>query len=247
MEDFSNYYDNYVKTNTRPLEKIYYADSIEHNANVLKVEKLMTSDPEAIILDAGCGIGNFVIPFAKKCKFVYGVDTSPLSIEICKERLKNENIKNFHVEVGHITSLPLPDKSVDKISCFSVLQYLDVEETKVLIKEFKRVLKSNGIIVLGFLNGDSPHGKTTKILRFFRQLIKGKKKYPSTNISFKLLKKIISGDAGTIELHHSAYFYPVLFPKRIIGWISKRFYFEKYLPKPLLNYGKSLLITIKFE
>jgi ubiquinone/menaquinone biosynthesis C-methylase UbiE len=247
MNNYSTFFDELVKTNSKDPDRIYYSESIEHEANLAKVERLMTSDPEAELLDAGCGIGNFVIPFAKKCKFVYGTDVSEVSIEFCKERLRNEKIENAMVWAGSVKVIPLGDNTVDKILCFSVFQYLSIDETITVIREFKRILRKDGIIVLGFLNGNSPHGLSTRLFRFARQLIKGKKVYPSTNISYPVLKKIIADEQGSTTLHHAAYFYPVLFPKKLINWLSKRYYYEKHFPKFIQKYGKSLMITVTFK
>lgn len=245
MENFSKYFDEFVKSK-KITEDLYYSESKEHRANVNKVIKLMSNAPEGIVLDAGCGVGNFVIPLSKRCKFVYGTDISKESLKICQQRMENDNIQNVSLQLSSVKEITLENICLDRILCFSVFQYLNYTEIKITIKEFKRILKHDGILILGFLNAGSPYGFSTKILRFLRRLLKGRKNYSSTNISYYKLKRIIEEEHGSIEIQHSAHFYPVLFPKRLINWISKKFYYEKYFPGFLKKYGFSILLKVRF-
>lgn len=102
------------------------------------------------------------------------------------------------------------------------------------------------MLVIGFLNGGSPYGISTSIFRFLRQILKGGKKYLSTNIPYQKLKKMIENEKGSIQILHSAYFYPILFPSCIIRFISTRFYYEFFFSKFLRKYGLSLLISVHF-
>jgi ubiquinone/menaquinone biosynthesis C-methylase UbiE len=124
---------------------------------------------------------------------------------------------------------------------------LDFPEAETAIREFKRVLKYNGVLVINFANGGSPYGYSTNLLRFIRKIIKGKKHYPSNYIQYKKLKKIIENQKGTLEILHSANFYPSLFPDSVMRFIGRRFYFEKYLPKFLKKYGFSISIVVSFK
>ena len=55
----------------------------------------------------------------------------------------------FH---GDITSIPLPDSAVDRILCMSVLQYVDDSQLRVAFREFARILKKDGTLVLHVKN-----------------------------------------------------------------------------------------------
>jgi ubiquinone/menaquinone biosynthesis C-methylase UbiE len=245
--DFGKYFDEYVKKNRTEKDSIYYSQSIEHSENIKKIFSLIGNDQNQVILDAGCGVGNFLVQLSKICKHVYGIDISQESINMCEKRIKEENLKNVSVQTASLTIIPLPDKTIDKIFCFGVLLYLNNEETETSIKEFKRILKDNGSIVINFVNGSSPWGLTTKLIRSARQILKGRKEYSSNYISFNKLKNIIKNLKGEMELHHSAYFYPVYFPLRLINWIGNRIYFERYLPDFIKKFGKSITIQIHFN
>lgn len=244
--DFGKYFDEYVKRNQTEKKSIYYSESIEHSENIKKIFSLIGDNQNQVVLDAGCGIGNFLVLLSKTCKHVHGIDISQESINLCKKRIEKENIKNVSAQVASLTSIPLPDKCIDKIFCFGVLHYLTDIETEKSIKEFKRTLNNGGSIILAFVNGNSPWGISTRIIRSVRQVIKGRKEYSSNYISYNKLIKIIENQKGKVELLHSAYFYPVYFPTRLIEWIGNHFYFEKYLPGFIKKFGQSITIHVKF-
>lgn len=243
---WSEFYDEHVKKYKGNTDSLYYFESKEHEENNRKIFAILGGDHDAVILDAGCGVGEYLIPLSHNCKYIYGIDISNESIKECSEKIKEKNIKNALVQVSSITEIPLGDSSVDKILCLGIFQCLDAPDIEIAVKEFKRIIKKDGVIIVSFLNGGSLHGISTDFLRFVRKMIKGEKKYSSHDISYKKLKKIIEDEGGTMEIFHSAYFYPRLFPSSITRFISKRFYFERFLPKFLLKYGLSISIIVRF-
>jgi len=245
--DFESYFDEYVRRNNNKQESIYYAESIEHSENVKKIFNSIGENQDQVILDAGCGIGNFLVLLSKKCKHIYGFDISKESVIFCKKRIQEENIKNASVQVASLIAIPLSDKSINKIICFSVLHYLTEEETVLSLKEFKRVLKDDGSIIINFVNGNSPWGISTKLIRIVRQIIKGRKEYSSDYISYKKLIQNIENLKGRATLCHSAYFYPVYFPVKLADCIGNHFYFERFLPGFIQKFGKSITIQVQFN
>jgi ubiquinone/menaquinone biosynthesis C-methylase UbiE len=247
ITDWSEYYDNFVKNSKDDINNIYYSNSIEHNENINKVFNAISSGTASVVLDAGCGVGNFIIPLSYKCKLIYGIDISNESLKICSSRVQKYNIKNVILKNSTVLNIPLNDSSVDKILCFSIFQYLDSVQIETAIEEFKRILKEDGLLIINFLNGDSLYDYSTKVLRFIRKILKGKRNYASSNIPLKQLKDIIEKEKGTAEIIHSAYFYPRLFPGRIIKFIQNRFYYERFLPGFLQKYGLSITLKVQFK
>jgi ubiquinone/menaquinone biosynthesis C-methylase UbiE len=243
---WSDFFDDYVKKHKGNCDSLYYIESIEHKENFKKILQVLSDNPDSVILDAGCGVGEFLIPASYNCKLIYGIDISNESVKRCGENLKERNIENASLKVSSLTEIPFENGSMDKILCISVLQYLDFPEIETAFREFKRILKNKGVLVINFANGGSPYGFSTNLLRFIRRIIKGKKHYPSTYIPYKKLKKIIENEKGTLEILHSANFYPILFPESIMRFIGRSFYFEKYLPKFLRKYGFSISIVVRF-
>ncbi|MCL5795223.1 MAG: class I SAM-dependent methyltransferase [Patescibacteria group bacterium] len=100
------------------------------------------------VLDFGCGNGRLSTLFKDKTIQYTGVDFSYKMIEIAR---KIHPTPNFIV----IDSLKLPfaDKYFDKIFCLSVLHHIPSRIFRLeLLKEFKRVLKPNGMLSLTVWN-----------------------------------------------------------------------------------------------
>ncbi len=91
-----------------------------------KHELLNFIDPKSdeSILDAGCGTGGNILLLHSKVKRIVGMDYSGGAVERCRRRIQSSSIENAEVREGSITQVPLPDSSVDKVLCMSVLQYV---------------------------------------------------------------------------------------------------------------------------
>ncbi len=94
------------------------------------------------VLDYGCGTGVLQIELEKKFKNVvtYGVDVSKQAVDYCKQR----GTKNVVVFDG--MEIPFPNGKFDLITAVDVLEH--VKDDIVVLKEFKRVLKPNGIAII---------------------------------------------------------------------------------------------------
>ncbi len=135
------------------ISKIYHKARHDVSFDLLAPEK---SD---VILDAGCGDGSWDFRIAKKCKKLVAVDISKSAFAKSeKKKLKNMAFKKMDVE-----ALKFPKNSFDKIYCVETLEHL-LHPEKAL-KEFNRVLKSKGKLVLSYpLIDNSIIGKIEKFL-----------------------------------------------------------------------------------
>lgn len=96
------------------------------------------------ILDAACGPGKYAEILLSRNAKVTGFDLSPEMIKFAKER--NPNQGTFFV---HDLSEPLTmieDESYDFVLCALALNYL--KDWNLTIKEFHRVLKTNGQLII---------------------------------------------------------------------------------------------------
>jgi ubiquinone/menaquinone biosynthesis C-methylase UbiE len=117
-----------------------------------------------VVLDAACGICHpFKFYLADKCKKVHAVDIDPRISEpdliaahiqeIFGEEAKNEFLeKGMYVDIeaknASISELPYKNNMFDKVFCISVLEHIPDEKKLVVLKEFRRVLKNAGSIIL---------------------------------------------------------------------------------------------------
>jgi ubiquinone/menaquinone biosynthesis C-methylase UbiE len=99
-----------------------------------------------IAADMGCGwmFRPFKDALANVCQFVYAVDAD-------SRLLSQHQPPNMDFIVADITKhiSRLPDRSIDRVFCISVLEDLN-DMALPALQEFKRVLKDDGRIVLTF-------------------------------------------------------------------------------------------------
>ncbi len=99
------------------------------------------------ILDAGCGAGRDAVYFAEKGFNVIGIDLSKEMLEAAKKRA------NADFRVGDVRKTGFDDDSFDGVWCYNTLLHLDKEDVHAALKEFARILKSEGILFIATKQG----------------------------------------------------------------------------------------------
>ena len=115
--------------------------------------------PTDIALELGAGLHNnelALAPFQILC------EPYDVYIPVLKERLKNSNYKLYSIieETAQKFLPQLPNKSIDTILLIDVIEHLEKEMAKKVLKECERVARQQVIIFtpLGFLPQDHPDG-----------------------------------------------------------------------------------------
>ena len=99
-----------------------------------KEKWLLKKYAKGLILDFGCGTG-FHLAFLDN---VIGYDVSQKMLKIAKPKEKPLLLGDEHI--------PLKDKCIDTVICF--LTVLNMCDYSFVIKEFFRILKNDGIVIL---------------------------------------------------------------------------------------------------
>jgi len=130
--------------------------------HIATLKKWIGLEANHTVLEIGCGIGRDAIPLTHiltNGRYV-GIDIIKRSIDWCTGNIaaKNPNFSFYHYDVadelhngGGTTStldivLPLADASVDRIFLFSVFTHLLQPEIEHYLREFRRVLKRDGLV-----------------------------------------------------------------------------------------------------
>ena len=112
----------------------------------------IAAEPSEVVLDVGCGTGANILLLQPFVRRIIAMDYSQAAVARCQKRLMLNRIENVEVFHGDITSIPLPESAVDRILCMSVLQYIDDSQLRVAFREFARILKKDGTLVLHVKN-----------------------------------------------------------------------------------------------
>jgi ubiquinone/menaquinone biosynthesis C-methylase UbiE len=100
---------------------------------------------DSLVANIACGNGRHLIPCAKICKHVIGLDISSKMLEIAKEKTIKEKI--FNVSFIHSTAeeVCLDDCSVDAVLYIAALHNIPGKENRIKsLKEVRRILKKDG-------------------------------------------------------------------------------------------------------
>jgi SAM-dependent methyltransferase len=105
------------------------------------------------ILDVGCGTGRHCLELAKRGYKVAGIDVSDAMLSKARKKAKR---KGFQIEFkyGDMRNIPAEDGSFDCVICLysAFCHILRKRDRKKAIAEMRRVLKKDGIAIIGITN-----------------------------------------------------------------------------------------------
>jgi len=153
------------------------------------------------ILDAGCGTGgNFSM--LSRLGSVTGIDQSEKALEYASRKGYDRLLK------AGVEKIPFPDESFDLVACFEVLYHSEVGEDSQALKEFFRVLKPGGILILREAAYDFLRGRIDR-------MVWTKKRY-----TLKELKK--KTRLAGFQILKSSYVIFFLFPGALLSRLAER-------------------------
>ena len=105
------------------------------------------------VLEIGCSIATDGLEFARNGARYVGVDLTPKSIEMAKERFNLFGFPGTFEVANAETRLPFPDDSFDHIYSFGVIHHSPVPEK--IVREIYRVLRPGGTLTVMLYNRSS--------------------------------------------------------------------------------------------
>jgi len=119
-----------------------------HGVSHNKAKQVHALDPAAgvRILDAGCGRGETLLACARAGAEVAGIDYSASAVDLTRESLAE--FPGADIRQGSVTDLPWPDASFDRIQFSDVIEHLDPPQTVPALREFRRVLRPGGYLLV---------------------------------------------------------------------------------------------------
>lgn len=118
----------------------------EHMQRYVSVLPLVRGK-KVVDIASGEGYGSNIL--AVEAASVIGVDISTEAVESASKKYVRNNLS---YSVGDVAKIPMGDKSVDVIISFETIEHVDEETQKKFLKEVKRILKEDGILVISTPN-----------------------------------------------------------------------------------------------
>jgi SAM-dependent methyltransferase len=123
------------------------------------LDRLLFTDPEADVVEFGCGYGTFTIPAARRTRgIVHALEIDPAMIAAAGAKARTAGVDNIRfVERDFVTDgSGLPEGSVDYAMLFNILHALD---PMALLNEAFRILRAGGKVAAIHWNPtDTPRG-----------------------------------------------------------------------------------------
>jgi 2-polyprenyl-3-methyl-5-hydroxy-6-metoxy-1,4-benzoquinol methylase len=132
---------------------------------------------DKVVLDAACGEGYGTNLLASKAFFVIGVDSDKTCIEHASQSYRKDNLKFIQ---SNVVQLSIESNSIDVVISFETIEH--IYEHEFFLKEIKRVLRNDGILIISTPEKQNYTDKTGFINPFH------KKELYAKDFSF-LLKK----------------------------------------------------------
>jgi ubiquinone/menaquinone biosynthesis C-methylase UbiE len=124
-----------------------YAESV---ARVLR--PWLCESAGSLVLDIGCGPGLAMEQLLSSESEIIGLDCSLEMAQRASKR-SQQTSRPHHFVVGTVERIPFPDATFDFALCINCLEF--VENREAAFDEISRVLRPNGIAILGMLNRHS--------------------------------------------------------------------------------------------
>ncbi len=139
-----------------------HRQTMAYGDHIARYESAMPFVDGKVVLDIASGSGYGSKMLSRKAKKVYGVDINTDAVKYAQENYSADNIEFIQ---GSGTAIPLKDDSVDAVVTFETLEH--IEEAEQFIKEIKRVLRKDGVLVLSTPNDvEFPEGNHFHVHEF---------------------------------------------------------------------------------
>ncbi len=152
----SKLYDaKYYLSESCPGYKSYLKGDVRLSKLQIALLKYGDISPNMVTLDFGCGRGELLVHLAKAGNRVLGIDYSYSALKYATElrARQDDSVKRriflINTRAG---KLPFIDNCFDRIFMVDVIEHLYLKEERIILKEFHRILKPNGALIIHTIN-----------------------------------------------------------------------------------------------
>ena len=189
--------------------------------------------PKGLVLDVGCGTGNYTLELARRGTTALGVDSSFEMTAFAKRKAERENLNSKFV-VGNIEDMPFKSGVFDSVLGVTVLCF--ASHAADAMSEIKRVLKAEGEIALGELNKMSYWAGLRRIKASFKKSSYRGARFFGLNGLQRFLQ-----EAGFKDLKWSSCLYfPPVNSEKLLRWGR---FFENMGKRLFPKYGAFIVVS----
>lgn len=105
-------------------------------------------DAGDLVLDAGCGHGDYSQWLLERGSKVFAFDYAPAMVSSTANRLSELGLEPEDVRLADVTDIPYPDEMFDAVLCLAVLDHLSDERAIEATRELARVAKPGARVYL---------------------------------------------------------------------------------------------------
>ena len=139
MNKSKKFWDNASKNYDKTEERFEYI----HSKSRENTKKFLKSSN--IVLDYGCGTGTTSCEFANHVKEIHAIDISSKMIEIAKEKVISNQVKNINFEETDIFDKRFIKESFDTVLAFNMLH--TVSSPQIVMQRIHELLKPDGLFI----------------------------------------------------------------------------------------------------
>ncbi|OHD69394.1 MAG: hypothetical protein A2W19_05665 [Spirochaetes bacterium RBG_16_49_21] len=133
------------------MSKVYFLFApMEKTARMRGIELAQIQSDDKV-LEVAVGIGHSFLEIIKRVErknTVYGVDLAPGMLKKTKKLVSKKGYSNFDLKESDARHLPFPDETFDVLYNSFMLDLIPIADFPVVLKEFQRVLRKDGRLVL---------------------------------------------------------------------------------------------------
>jgi ubiquinone/menaquinone biosynthesis C-methylase UbiE len=134
---------------TGPVDEAEFARSGRSTADFLFQN--VGIDPDAIVLEIGCGLGRVAPHLAPRCRRWIGCDVSPRMLDFARVRLAEFPNVELVETTGHDLRV-FGDQSIDLVYCTVVFMHLESWDRYAYVEEAFRILRPGGKVYVDNAN-----------------------------------------------------------------------------------------------
>jgi trans-aconitate 2-methyltransferase len=125
---------------------LYAANTAHHRAFDAAILKDLPLEPDAAVLDLGCGVGDFTARLAAwlPAGRVLGVDAAPDQIATARDRHDAPNLRFAHAAAQDLSEVARPGE-FDAVVSIAVLHWIPAADHPAVLAGVRRVLRDGGL------------------------------------------------------------------------------------------------------